>query len=42
MPIVTVCSFGGARSCGASEELQGFGLEAIPLRGGINGWKEDD
>jgi rhodanese-related sulfurtransferase len=38
LPIVTVCSFGGARSCGAAEELRGSGLNAIPLRGGINGW----
>jgi rhodanese-related sulfurtransferase len=42
VPIVTVCSFGGARSCGASEELHGFGLDAIPLRAGINGWQEHD
>lgn len=37
-PIVTVCSFDSARSRGAAEELQGLGLNAAPLRGGINGW----
>lgn len=40
--IVTVCNFGGARSCGAAEQLQGLGYSsALPLRGGIRGWQDD-
>jgi rhodanese-related sulfurtransferase len=40
--IVTVCNFGGARSCGAAEQLQGLGYRsALPLRGGVRGWQDD-
>jgi rhodanese-related sulfurtransferase len=40
--IVTVCNFGGARSCGAAEQLQGLGYgSALPLRGGMRGWQDD-
>lgn len=39
--IVTVCNFGGSRSCAAAELLQttGYG-NAVRLVGGINGWQE--
>ena len=41
--IVTVCNSGGARSCGAAEQLQGLGYgSALPLRGGIRGWRNDE
>jgi len=37
---VTVCNLGGARSCGAAEQLQGLGYSgAKPLRGGVRDWK---
>jgi rhodanese-related sulfurtransferase len=40
--IVTVCNFGGARSCGAAEQLQRLGYSsALPLRGGMRGWQDD-
>jgi rhodanese-related sulfurtransferase len=40
--VVTVCNFGGARSCGAAEQLRVLGYSsALPLRGGMRGWKDD-
>jgi rhodanese-related sulfurtransferase len=40
--IVTVCNFGGARSCGAAEQLQHLGYSsALPLRGGTRGWQAE-
>jgi rhodanese-related sulfurtransferase len=40
--IVTVCNFGGARSCGAAEQLRSLGYGgALPLRGGMRGWQDD-
>lgn len=40
--IVTVCNFGGARSCNAAEQLRGLGYRnALPLRGGARGWSGD-
>lgn len=37
--VVTVCNQGGARSCGAAEQLRQLGFEkALPLRGGTRGW----
>lgn len=37
--IVTVCSFGGQRSCGAADLLQASGLTNVrPLSGGVKGW----
>lgn len=39
--IVTVCNFGGSRSCNAAEQLRAMGYEnAAPLRGGTSGWPE--
>lgn len=39
--IVTVCNFGGQRSCNAAEQLRAMGYEnAVPLRGGTQGWLE--
>ncbi len=39
--IVTVCNFGGQRSCNAAEQLRAMGYEnAAPLRGGTKGWRE--
>lgn len=39
--IITVCNLGGARSCGAAEQLRALGHEsATPLRGGMRGWHE--
>jgi adenylyltransferase/sulfurtransferase len=36
--IVTVCSYGGARSCGAAEQLRSMGFEkAAALKGGVRG-----
>jgi rhodanese-related sulfurtransferase len=36
--IVTVCNFGGARSCGAAEQLRSIGFEkAAALKGGVRG-----
>ena len=41
--IVTVCSFGGSRSCTAAELLQTMGRgNAVALAGGMSGWQEDD
>lgn len=41
--IVTVCNWGGARSCGAAEQLQSLGHgSALPLRGGVRGWQNDE
>ena len=41
--IITVCNLGGARSCGAAEQLQSLGYaSALPLRGGIRGWRNDE
>jgi rhodanese-related sulfurtransferase len=41
--IVTVCNLGGARSCGAADQLQGLGDgNAFPLRGGTRGWKDEE
>lgn len=41
LPIVTVCSFGGQRSCGAAHQLQQLGHENVrPLRGGLQGWRK--
>jgi len=40
---VTICNLGGARSCGAAEQLQGLGFgRVLPLRGGIRGWRNDE
>ncbi len=40
--IVTVCNFGGARSCGAAEQLKSLGYSnALPLRGGMRGWQDE-
>lgn len=40
--IVTVCNFGGARSCGAAEQLRTLGYRnALPLRGGARGWLDE-
>jgi rhodanese-related sulfurtransferase/predicted MFS family arabinose efflux permease len=40
--IVTVCNSGGARSCGAAEQLRSLGYNsALPLRGGVRGWQDD-
>lgn len=37
--IVTVCNFGGPRSCNAAEQLRQLGHDqAIALRGGTHGW----
>ncbi|MFY9511023.1 MAG: rhodanese-like domain-containing protein [Rubrivivax sp.] len=42
-PIVTVCSFGGARSCGAAQRLRDLGhADTLPLRGGTKAWQEQD
>lgn len=39
--IVTVCNLGGARSCGAADQLRALGHEsAAPLRDGMRGWHE--
>lgn len=39
--IVTVCNFGGARSCGTARQLQNLGrTNALPLRGGVRGWRD--
>ena len=36
--IVTVCSHGGSRSCGAAEQLRSLGFEnAVALKGGVRG-----
>lgn len=35
--IVTVCNFGGSRSCGAAEQLRKLGRRAAALRGGMRG-----
>lgn len=36
--IVTVCNYGGARSCGAAEQLRSIGFEkAAALKGGVRG-----
>lgn len=36
--IVTVCNYGGARSCGAAEQLRSIGFErAVALKGGVKG-----
>ena len=41
-PIITVCNFGGARSCGAADQLQSLGYKnTLPLRGGVRGWSDD-
>jgi rhodanese-related sulfurtransferase len=37
--IITVCNLGGARSCGAAQQLQDLGYRALPLRGGVRGWR---
>jgi rhodanese-related sulfurtransferase len=43
VPIVTVCNFGGARSCGAAEQLRTLGYgSALPLRGGVRGWQNNE
>lgn len=40
-PIVTVCTHGGRRSCGAAEQLQALGFRDVtPLQGGVHGWIE--
>jgi rhodanese-related sulfurtransferase len=40
--IVTVCNYGGARSCGAADALRDMGFEkAAPLEGGTKGWPKD-
>ena len=40
--IVTVCNFGGARSCNAAEQLKTLGYRNVrPLRGGVRGWLDD-
>ena len=37
--LVTVCNFGGSRSCNAAEQLRTMGYENVaPLRGGTRGW----
>lgn len=40
--IVTVCTLGGKRSCGAADQLKqlGFG-NATPLRGGVHAWTDE-
>ncbi len=40
--VVTVCTLGGARSCGAAEHLSQKGYRASALRGGFGGWKAKD
>lgn len=43
LAVVTVCNFGGARSCGAAEQLRSRGYSsALPLRGGLRGWQDDE
>jgi rhodanese-related sulfurtransferase len=40
--LVTVCNFGGSRSCNAAEQLRAMGYENVaPLRGGTRGWLGD-
>ncbi|NPU92077.1 MAG: rhodanese-like domain-containing protein [Gammaproteobacteria bacterium] len=40
--IVTVCNFGGARSCGAAKKLKELGFGNVsPLREGLRGWQEE-
>lgn len=39
--VVTVCNFGGQRSCNAAEQLRAMGYEsATALRGGTKAWRE--
>lgn len=40
--IVTICNHGGARSCGAAEQLRSLGHAALPLRGGTFGWRDKE
>ncbi len=40
--IVTVCNLGGARSCGAAQQLRDFGCSSVfVLRGGFRGWRDE-
>lgn len=40
-PVVTVCNFGGARSCGAAEQLRASGREDVSvLHGGMAAWDQ--
>jgi rhodanese-related sulfurtransferase len=40
--VVTVCSFGGARSCGAAEQLRALShANVLPLKGGVRGWFDE-
>lgn len=40
--IVTVCNFGGQRSCGAADLLQASGFADVrPLSGGVKGWQAE-
>lgn len=39
--IVTVCNFGGSRSCSAAQQLHQMGYDkAAALHGGMHGWLE--
>ncbi len=41
--IVTVCNFGGQRSCDAADLLQSSGFGDVrPLHGGIKSWQKED
>lgn len=41
-PIVTICNFGGQRSCEAADVLQAAGFADVrPLSGGVKGWEAE-
>lgn len=39
--VVTVCNYGGARSCGAAEQLRSLGFDQVlPLKGGVKAYRQ--